>query len=53
MVPSSLTSSQRAPDGSQARQAGEVDGRLGVAGAAQHAARHGAQRHDMPGPGES
>ena len=36
----------------QSCQPGEVDGGLGVAGPAQHAAVFGAQRDDMAGPGE-
>ena len=35
-----------------AGEPGEVDGRLGVAGALQHAAVAVAQREDVPGPGE-
>ena len=36
----------------QAGEAGEVDGGLGVTGAAQHTAGHGAQREDVAGPDE-
>jgi hypothetical protein len=39
-------------DGGEAREPGEVHGRLRVAVAAQHAARHGAEREDVPRPRE-
>ena len=40
------------PRGAQPGQHGEVDGGLGVAGAAQHPAVLGPQRHDVPGAGQ-
>ena len=43
----SLTISQSTPAGVQPGQPGQVDGGLGVARAAQHAAVLGAQRHDV------
>jgi hypothetical protein len=39
-------------DGGQAREPGEVHGRLRVAVAAQDSARHGAEREDVPRPRE-
>ena len=48
----SLTISHSVAGRAQAGQHGEVDGGLGVAGPAQHAAVLGPQRHDVPGAGE-
>ena len=48
-VPSSFTSSQSTPAGGKPGQRGQVDRRLGVTRALQHAARPGPQRKNMPG----
>ena len=52
MRPSSVRISHSAPTGPQPREPAQVGHRLGVAGAAQHAARHRAQREHVPGPHE-
>ena len=52
MVPSSLTTSTSTPAGVEPGQPGQVDRRLGVAAAHQHAALAVAQREDVAGPGD-
>ena len=50
--PSSVTTSHSTPAGCQAGQAGQVDGRLGVAGPLEHAALAGPQHVEVTGPGQ-
>ena len=52
IVPSSFTTSASTPAGVQPGEPGEVDRRLGVAGALEHAALAVPQREDVAGPGE-